>query len=268
MLLPKISIVTPTLNQGKYIERTIRSVLDQQYPNLEYIVIDGGSTDDTIAILRKHATQLKWISEKDRGQADAINKGLKMATGDIVAYLNSDDIYEHGTLNRIARHFAQHPETQWVTGKCRIINEEGREIRKAITAYKNCLLSMYSHSLLLVTNPISQPSTFWRRDLLDTIGFFNEDEHIVMDYEFWLRVGNRHNLAILDDYLACFRVYAETKTSSLFQKGFRRELELAREQSPPAPLYALHWFSYLAISSVYWLFSFCNRIRSKISRTS
>jgi glycosyltransferase involved in cell wall biosynthesis len=196
---PKISIITPSFNQGPFIERTIRSVLDQEYPNFEYIVMDGGSMDGTIEILRKYEGRLKWISQKDEGQADAINKGIGVATGDVIAYLNSDDVYEPGTLKKVADQFSAHPETLWLTGHCRIIDEQDREIRRPITAYKNFLLRHYSHSLLLITNPISQPATFWRRQVIDELGVFNKNEHFVMDYDYWLRIGKRYPLAVLDD---------------------------------------------------------------------
>jgi glycosyltransferase involved in cell wall biosynthesis len=249
--LPRISIVTPSFNQAHFIERTILSVLDQCYPDLEYIVIDGGSRDGTIDILKKYEGRLTWISEKDEGQADAINKGMRMAGGEVVAYMNSDDLYEPGTLLRVGRFFAEHPDAHWVTGKCRIIDEHDREVRRLITAYKNFLLRHYSYSLLLVTNPISQPATFWRRSLLDDIGYFNKEEHLVMDYDYWLRSGQRHPLAVLDKYLASFRVHPSSKTSSSFLTTFKRELELAKQHSSSGLLNSLHWMSYALIASAY-----------------
>lgn len=257
--LPSISIITPTLNQGHFIERTIRSVLAQEYPRLEFIVIDGGSTDGTIGILRKYAAKLRWISEPDTGQSDAINKGLRMATGDIVAYLNSDDLYEPEALHRVARYFTDHPDIRWATGKCRIIDEQDREVRKAITLYKNLLLRWYSYSLLLVTNPISQPATFWRRSVLAEVGSFSEREHLVMDYEFWLRIGRMYEPGILNDYLAGFRVYASSKTSSSFLKTFRREMEIARNYSSSIVLNGLHRLSYLGIVASYHIINFPHR---------
>ncbi|MDH4164304.1 MAG: glycosyltransferase [Nitrospirota bacterium] len=248
---PKITIITPSLNQGQFIERTIMSVLDQHYPNLEYIVMDGGSKDETLDILARFEGRLRWISAPDRGQADAINKGLRLASGDIVAFLNSDDVYEPGTFERVARYFVDHPDAMWLTGKCRIIDEQDREVRKCITVYKNLLLKWYSYSLLLVTNPISQPATFWRRRLADEIGLFNPEEHLVMDYDYWLRIGEKYPLAVLPTYSARFRVYLTSKTSTFFLTTFRRELELAKSHSTSPLLNILHHLSYLAIASVY-----------------
>ncbi len=249
--LPRISIITPSFNQARFIERTIRSVLDQQYPNLDYIVMDGGSQDGTIDILKKYEHQLKWVSQKDEGQADAINRGIRLSTGDIIAYLNSDDVYEPGTLDLVARYFSGHPGSLWLTGKCRIIDEQDREIRGLITAYKNFLLRHYSYRMLLVTNPISQPATFWRRAVIDQFGLFDETEHLVMDYGYWLKVGRQQPPAVLDEYLARFRVYTTSKTSSSFLTTFKRELELAKKHSSSTALNVLHCLSYAGIASIY-----------------
>lgn len=261
--LPKISIITPSWNQGPFIERTITSVLSQGYPNLEYIVMDGGSTDGTIDILKKYEGRLLWTSEKDKGQADAINKGIARSTGDIIAYLNSDDVYEPGALNKVADHFSAHEETMWLTGQCRIIDEQDREIRRLITAYKNFLLRHYSYSLLLVTNPVSQPATFWRRSVISDLGLFDETEHLVMDYDYWLRVGKKYPLTVLNGYLASFRVYAATKTSSLFLTTFEREMMLARKHSPSAVLNGLHRLNYVSIAAVYLALRFLSRLQGK-----
>src|SRR5574337_877614 len=221
--LPKISVITPTLNQARFIERTICSVLDQDSPCLEYIVLDGGSVDGTLDILQKYEKYLKWISRKDEGQADAINKGIAMAGGEIIAYLNSDDVYQRGALRTVGNYFSARPDVMWVAGKCRIIDERDREIRKPVTAYKNFLLRHYSYSLLLVTNPISQPAAFWRRAVVDEFGLFDKTEHLVMDYDYWLRVGRKYSPAVLDEYLASFRVYSTSKTSTAFLTSLDRK---------------------------------------------
>jgi glycosyltransferase involved in cell wall biosynthesis len=261
--LPTISIITPSYNQGPFIERTIRSVLDQGYPGLEYIVVDGGSSDGTVEVLKRYGARLSWVSEKDRGQADAINKGIRKATGNIIAYLNSDDVYEPGSLMRVGEFFRDHPEAMWVTGRCRIIDEQGREMRGAITAYKNFLLRHFSYSLLLVTNPVSQPATFWRRQVVSELGLFNEDEHLVMDYDYWLRIGEKYPLAVIDGYLADFRVYPTSKTSSSFLTTFRQEHELAKKRSSSPALQALHYASYLGISAAYLVLNSFARLRKR-----
>ena len=260
---PKISIITPSYNQATFIERTIRSVLDQGYPDLEYIVVDGGSTDGTVDILKKYEGRLTWTSEKDKGQTDAINKGIARSSGEIIAYLNSDDVYEPGALRKVADYFMAHPDARWITGRCRIIDEHDQETRRPITAYKNFLLRHFSYSLLLVTNPVSQPATFWKRDLLKEIGLFDLNEHYVMDYDYWLRIGKKHPLAVLDEDLAAFRVYTTSKTSSAFLRSFRQEIEAAKRHSSSSLLIGLHWLSYFGISAAYLVLNSLSRMKRK-----
>lgn len=249
--LPKISIITPSLNQGKFIERTIVSVLEQNYPNLEYIVVDGGSTDDTLDILRKYENRLRWISEKDQGQSDAINKGIKMSDGDILAYLNSDDEYEEGSLFRVADYFLTNPSSMWLVGRCRNIDETGCEIRRQITAYKNFFLKHYSYNALLVTNFICQPSTFLRRNVFGNIGLFSVSHHRVMDYDYWLRVGKVHTPGIINYDLSRFRVYQESKTSGDFVASFRQELAVCRKYSNSRIINMLHYLNFVGICVAY-----------------
>ncbi len=249
---PKISIITPSYNQAEFIERTILSVLKQDYPNLEYIIMDGGSTDGTIEILKKYSDHIIWKSEKDNGQSDAINKGLKMATGDIVAYLNSDDTYKPSALRKVADFFKKNPEKFWVYGKCKIINKNDEEIRKPITWYKNFLLRKYSYAKLLTENFISQPATFWKREIHAKRGFFDENEHLCMDYEFWLRIGQKYPAGVIDNYLANFRYYPNSKSGSVNKKQFQDELRLAKKYGGkyPASLF-LHKFNYYKITTIY-----------------
>lgn len=248
---PRITVVTPSFNQGPFIKETIESVLGQGYPDLEYLVMDGGSTDGTIEILKGYGSRLKWVSEKDRGQSDAINKGIRRSTGEIVAYLNSDDLYEKGALEKAARYFTSRPESLWMTGRCRIIDINGAEVRQAITAYKNFLLGRYSYKMLLVTNFISQPATFMGRRAFDEFGLFDETQHRVMDYDYWLRLGKRQPPGVLEDYLASFRVHPGSKTSSSFKSTFREELEVARGYSGSSVINGLHYMSYLGICAAY-----------------
>lgn len=220
----KISIITPTLNQAKFLPETIDSVLVQNYKELQFIIIDGGSTDDTKKIL-KNKKDITWLSEKDNGQAAAINKGLKMATGDIVGYLNSDDILMPGTLQKLNHFFSNNSNYFWVTGKCHIIDEKSQVIRSAITSYKNFWLShCRSFIILKILNFISQPSTFWRRKALRKIGYFNEALHFTMDYDYWLRLMSTYKLGYIDDYLAYFRIHPNSKSTknlnNLFDEGY------------------------------------------------
>ena len=178
---PKITIVTPSFNQGQFIEETIRSVLDQNYPNLEYLIIDGGSTDQTIEVIRKYERQLSyWVSEKDRGQVHAINKGLARATGEIFGFLNSDDLYVPGTFEVVGEYFEKHPETEWVCGDTTMFGE-GRpdELIKTVVpkSAAHCLSWAYK---------AAQPGHFWRRELL--AGGFDEAWPYDFDHDLYVRL--------------------------------------------------------------------------------
>ena len=255
----RISIITPSFNQAQFIERTIQSVLSQNYPDLEYIVMDGGSTDGTVEILKKYEGKIIWKSEKDNGQSDAINKGLKMATGDIVAFLGSDDTYKTDTFKKVSEFFQDNPDKKWAYGKCKIINGNDQEIRKTITFYKNLLLKKYGYAKLLSENFISQPATFWRREIHSVIGFFDESEHYCMDYEFWLRIGKKYPAGVIDAYLANFRYHANSKSGGVNKKQFQDELRLAKKYGKNHPFCLfLHTCNYYKITLLYQLFNLFN----------
>lgn len=230
-MLPKISIITPTLNQSEFIEETIKSVIYQNYPNLEYIVIDGGSTDGTVKILKKYSQFLSFISEPDNGQSDAINKGLKLSTGEIIAYINSDDIYLPDCLNKVGEFFLNNPEPKIVTGKCINIDGEGNETRSFITRYKNVLLKLNIRNFLKITNFISQPAAFWRKELIYSIGFFDTKLRYAMDYDYWLRIAEHHKVYFYNDYLAKFRIYPKSISGSNSKMQFSEEYKVASKYS-------------------------------------
>ena len=237
--LPKLSVITPTLNQAQFIAATVESVLGQGYPNLEYWVLDGGSTDGTAELMQRFAGQLIFISEPDKGQVDAINKGLRLCSGEVVAYLNSDDVYEPGTLLRVGEYFRQHPAARALTGKCRRIDAHGREINGFITTYKNFWLKLNGFRALQIQQYISQPATFWKRDLLGEVGFFNPAYRYAFDYEYWLRIFKQTRIDYLDEYLAAFRVYGESITGGTAYKHLAEEAEIARQFASPAA-YRVH----------------------------
>ena len=225
--LPRITIITPSYNQAQFIEETILSVLNQGYPDLEFIVVDGGSTDGTLDILRKYEDRLAWSSGRDGGQTNAINIGLRRATGDIVAFLNSDDVYLPGALRAVGEYFSRHAEASCLTGQCRTMDEKGREIRIAITTYKNLWLSLNSYQVLLILNFISQPATFWRRCVTEKIGYLEESLHYTMDYEYWLRMSRHYRMHVLFRRLACFRVHSHSKSGTTAHCQFDEELSVA-----------------------------------------
>ena len=212
---PRISIITPSYNQGHFIEETIRSVLLQGYPNLEYIIIDGGSTDNTVEIIRKYEPWITyWVSEGDRGQTHAINKGLARATGEILAYLNSDDYYLPGTLFRIAEHFNQHPETDLLHGRCCYVNEQGEKMGEQFGNISTFAEIIDIWGVWWQKQQFVQPEVFWSRRITDKVGTFNETLNYVMDYDYWCRIlqaGGR--VGQVADEVACFRFTAVQKSN-------------------------------------------------------
>jgi glycosyltransferase involved in cell wall biosynthesis len=190
-------------------------VLDQGYPNLEYIVIDGGSTDGSVDILRRYADRLTyWVSEKDRGQTDAINKGMARATGELRAYLNSDDIYLPGGLERVARAYRENPEADLFHGDCRVIDEHGRTIgrrRASITRFDE-IVDVWG--VWWKRRNFVQPEVFWTKRIADKIGRFQTELFMVMDYEYWtrvLRAGGR--VVAVEEELAAFRMTSTQKSN-------------------------------------------------------
>lgn len=182
MDLPKISVVTPSYNQARFIEETLQSVLNQGYPNLEYIVMDGGSTDGSVEIIKRYADRLTyWVSEPDKGQTDALIKGFNRATGDILCWLNSDDLFEPTTLKEVAQFFLENPETPIVYGNATWIDAEGKKLRVKKEHPFNLFIFLYDH------NYIPQPSTFWRRELYQKVNGLNPDIDVAMDTELWMR---------------------------------------------------------------------------------
>lgn len=227
MKLPKITVITPSYNQAKFIKATIDSVLSQDYPFLEYLVYDGGSTDGTLKILKSYGKQLNWVSEQDRGQTHAINKGLKSSHGEVLAYLNSDDIYLPGALRQVGEYYAR-SQADWITGDCLVIDERGRPSRGGwlIRVYKRLLMSLYSRTTLMIADSmLPQPSTFWSRRALEKVGLLNENYHFVMDYDYWLRLSNYYLPHDLKVALSGFRAQpdskSETKRDQLMAEGDR-----------------------------------------------
>lgn len=179
---PRVSIVTPSYNQGQFIEATIRSVLLQGYPNLEYIIIDGGSTDESVDIIRKYEPHLAyWSSGSDGGQSDAINKGWKLSRGEILAYLNSDDLYTPGGIWRAAKYFLENPQAGVVYGACRLIDGFGTLIRDN-DAPDDWSLSTFFYSL-------PQPTMLIRREVLEAVGFLDTTLHYAMDLDLCIRIA-------------------------------------------------------------------------------
>ncbi|MDX2003535.1 MAG: glycosyltransferase family 2 protein [Chitinophagales bacterium] len=204
MQLPKISVITPSYNQGQYIEQTILSVVNQDYPNLEYIIIDGGSTDNTLEIIRRYEQKISyWVSEKDEGQSDAINKGLMKATGEIVVWLNSDDYYEPGALNWVGDAFVKNPEAGVVIGNVNNMTPAGSK-----QLYQN----HFELFDFLKRVSIHQPGVFWKKELCEVYGYLDKSFYYLMDHELWVRIFFNTQIVHIEKALVNFRIHDQAKT--------------------------------------------------------
>jgi len=207
---PCISIITPSYNQGQFIEETIKSVLDQNYPNLDYLIIDGGSSDNSLEIIKKYEKYLSfWISEKDQGQSHALNKGLKHVTGDIFGFLNSDDVYTSGTLEFVGKYFVEHPDTWVLCGGFREIDNNGTFIRE-----RSYLPAIGWEDLVLCKTYQPQAPTFWRFQAFSEIGTFREDLHYYFDQEFFIRLLKEYRLQNVDKVFSIARIHPCSKSQS------------------------------------------------------
>jgi glycosyltransferase involved in cell wall biosynthesis len=226
-MLPRITIITPCLNAVGTLEECLASVRAQGYPAVEHVVVDGASTDGTLELLEV-ADGVRFISEPDEGRPDAANKGVLMATGEIIGFLNADDRYEPGALRAVGEAFAADPGAMWVTGYCRIIDGRGDEIREPVTRYKNFLLRRFSYPLYLTQNFVSDPATFVRRAALEEVGPLDNRFRISHDYDLWLRVAQRWPPVVLERYLSNFRMVEGTLSMAGFERQFREHEEVAR----------------------------------------
>jgi GT2 family glycosyltransferase len=200
-----VSIVTPSYNQAAYLEQTISSVLEQDYPRLEYLIADGASTDGSVEIIKKYADRLAWwVSEKDNGQAEAINKGLSRAKGDIIAWLNSDDYYLPGAISAAVRAFQDNPDVALIYGNMLAVDESGEIIN--ILKYNQLDLDD-----LLCFQIIGQPAVFFRREALEKAGNLDASYHFLLDHHLWLRIALQGRILHVDETWAAARYHAEAK---------------------------------------------------------
>lgn len=247
---PLVSIVTPSFNQARYIESTIRSVLDQDYPSLEYIIVDGGSTDGALDIIRSHSDQLAWwVSEKDNGQTDALNKGFAQAQGEILAWINSDDTYEPGAVAAAVAYLTQHPEIGAVYADTNFIDERGRVIGRfpaAQTDYPR-LRRGYVH--------VPQQATFFRADLWHKVGPLDPDFYFAMDYDLWVRLAKLAPFAYLPGQTwANFRLHQSAKTISADDRCWPEMLKVHYRDGGSffAPIVAKYYLRKLAAPFLNW----------------
>jgi glycosyltransferase involved in cell wall biosynthesis len=205
---PLVSIITPSYNQGQFLEETIRSVLLQDYPKVEYIIVDGGSTDNTASIIDKYKHKLAWhVSEKDRGQSDAINKGFAKATGDIVAWINSDDIYTEHAISKAVNQLDKNPDLGMVYSNVLSIDSQS-------SIFNTMLYDDWGLEELLQFNIIGQAGVFMRKDVLQSVNYLDTDFHYLMDHQLWLKIASQYLVKHIDDFWAAARFHPLAKNIS------------------------------------------------------
>jgi glycosyltransferase involved in cell wall biosynthesis len=235
--MPLVSIVTPSFNQARFLRRTIDSVLTQDYPHIQFLIIDGGSTDGSVDVLRSYGERVDWVSESDRGQSDAINKGFARSRGDIGAYLNSDDVLAPGAIRAAVQHFEQHADWDMIYGSAFNIDADDRVIGRYETA-------PFDFAQLLQNCFICQPAAFWRTDIARRVGEFEADLHFAMDLDYWLRIARAGGRIVhVPEVLASSRVHPATKTLSRRQDVYREILQVCRRHASQAGFsqYYAYW---------------------------
>lgn len=247
--LPRLSIVTPSFNQARYLEETIRSVLEQDYPFIEYIVVDGGSIDGSLEIIKRHEKELAgWISEKDRGQTEAINKGFARASGDILAWINSDDTYQLGAFRAAVTELLKHPEAGMVYGDCQYIDENSRPIGRFPAAQTDLarLRRGYVH--------IPQQAAFFRADLWRQIGPLDPSFYFAMDYDLWVRLAGKASLLYVPQVWANFRLHSDAKTIMADDRCWPEMLRVHYRDGGKhfAPIVLKYWLRKIAAPYINW----------------
>jgi glycosyltransferase involved in cell wall biosynthesis len=222
---PRISIVTPSYNQAQFLEETIRSVLLQNYPNIEYIIMDGESTDNSKEIIKKYKPWLSyWVSEKDEGQADAINRGFEKTTGQILGWLNSDDLYLQDAFMRVGKRFSDSPNIELIIGGGIFIDAEGNFVDKCYS------FPQTFDSLLLLGQFFLQMSAFWLRNVYFEVGTLDTTLRFCFDYDFFLKLTRRKQPDSIDSSISAVRLHPKSKTSTIFKTVALPEADLVRKR--------------------------------------
>jgi len=241
---PKISVVIPSFNKVNFIGKTIDSIINQNYPNLEVIIMDGGSRDGTLGIIKQYAGKypeiVRYQSKKDRGQWDAINKGFRQAKGKILAYINADDEYLPGAFSEVEKTYRANIDAFWFAGRGRMIDGGGRRIAKLPTVYKNVLLFLNLRFLLLTTNYLMQPSVFITKVAWERFGPFIGYNNFVLEYDLWLKISKSKMPVVMGKYLSSFRLEPGTISSSLSETLLLQDENIVKKYTENPLILLLH----------------------------
>lgn len=227
--MPLVSIITPSYNQGEFIKETIESVLKQDYTKIEYLVMDGGSTDQTIEILKSYGDRIQWVSEQDGGQADAVNRGIRRTKGAIIGWLNSDDTYQEGAVTKIVAYMQSHPDTDMVYGQGYYIDKNGNMTGRYPT-------EPFDRNRLAETCLICQPAAFFTKKIVEQAGMLDVGHQLSMDYELWMRIAKTGKISYLPQYIAASRMYEENKTLSRRKEVFEETCQAVKKHYHYVPI--------------------------------
>ena len=233
---PLVTVVTPSYNMARFLPETIESVLSQDYPHIQYVVMDGGSTDETVEILKSYGDRIEWVSEKDGGQSDAVNKGFARARGEIFTFLNADDVYLPGAVRHAVEAFQAHPEVGVVYGDAWYTAEDGSII-------KRYPVDPYEYDRLGTLCFICQPASFIRTKVWGEVGGLNRDLHLTLDYDLWLRISDRYSMKKVDHVLATSRMYMDNKTLGRRAEWFREIAQITKLHRGYLPLNYLYGYA-------------------------
>jgi glycosyltransferase involved in cell wall biosynthesis len=241
---PKISIVIPSLNKVKYIGETLESITSQNYPNLEVIIQDGGSVDGTLEIIKKYSAKypkiIKWESKKDKGQLSAITIGMKKAKGEILAYINADDIYKNGTFMKVANQYLKERGCLWFAGYGDMIDSKGKKIAILTAVYKRILTIINYYPLLLLVNYIMQPSVFLTKRAYVRYGPFTGTGNFILEYDMWLKLGREEMPNLVPFGLASFRMSEGNISSRQYSVVLEEDMEVVQKYTNNRLILVLH----------------------------
>lgn len=255
---PKISIVVPSLNKGRYIEQTLQSIIDQKYPNLEVIIKDGGSSDNSFEIInkfiKKYKNTFKLIVSKDKGQWDAINKGFSMATGDLLGFINADDMYAKKALINIVKAYSANPDNQWFAGEGKTVDEMGRECSTFTDNYKNWLLKQNRYKFLLAINYLFQPSVFITKKCFKKYGPFVGEGKYAMEYDMWLKIAKTEMPTLIQKVVSEFRLTREGASIKEYRKLLKADEKILENQSDDIFANMVHYVHNIARIIIVYFF--------------